>query len=103
MAKRKKGYEPNNWKLIKDTPSDCFPEITYDDFYEWTVINWKINSSHECIIRATNLETRKVTEHPYKYRGAAYKFIERLIDTHEFVVVDHEAVHALTPKPKSKK
>ena len=56
-------------------------------------------SSHECIIRATNLKTKKVKEYTYRYRGAAENLIKKLIGTHEFVVCDHEAIHKLSPPP----
>ena len=92
--------QPNNWLAVYETPHQFFPAISYDDFYEFHVANWLLQSSHECVIRATDLKTGKVTEHSYRYRRAAENKIRQLIGTHEFVVCDHEAIHKLTPNPQ---
>ena len=72
----------------------------FDDFYEFHIANWMLSSSNDCVIRATNLKTQKVTEYTYRYRKAAQHRIEKLIGTHEFVVCDHEAIHRLSPNPQ---
>ena len=97
---KKKHYYPNNWRAVNDTESEYFPSIPFDDFYEFHVANWMLPSSHECVIRTTSLKTGKVKEYSYKYRKAAENKIRSLVDTHEFVVCDHEAIHKLSPNPK---
>ena len=92
--------QPNNWLAVYETPSEYFPAIGYDDFYEFHIANWMLPSSHECVIRATDLRTGKVSEHSYRYRRAAENKIKKLIGTHEFVVCDHEAIHKLSPNPQ---
>ena len=92
--------QPNNWLAVYETPHEFFPEVSYDDFYEFHIANWMLPSSHECIIRATNLKTKKVTEYNYRYRKAAENKIKKLLATHEFVVCDHEAIHKLSPHPQ---
>ena len=99
MTKRQRRYYANNYQIVSDTSWKNFPQIPYDEFYEDAVFNWRIPSSQDCVIRYTNLKTGKVEERTYKNRGSAYKFIENNIKTHEFVVVDHESVHILTPNP----
>jgi len=100
MAKQKRRYFPNKYKLVSNTDSDLFPQIPYDSFYEDLIYNWMLPNSHDCVIRSTNLKTGKIKERSYKYRTAAYKFIEKNYKTHEFVVADHESVHILTPNPQ---
>ena len=90
----------NNWLAVNETESEYFPQIPYDQFYEYHLANWMLPSSHECIIRATNLKTKKVKEYTYRYRGAAENRIKKLLGTHEFVVCDHEAIHKLSPPPR---
>ena len=99
MAKRKRRYFPNQYKLISNTDPDLFPQIPYESFYEDLIYNWMLPTSHDCVIRSTCLKTGKIKERSYKYRAAAYKFIEKNYKTHEFVVVDHESVHLLKPNP----
>jgi len=100
MTKRKRRYYANNYQAVSDTDSAWFPQIPYEDFYEDAVFNWQLPSSHDCLIRAINLKTGKIEERSYKYRTPAYKFIEKNYKTHEFVVVDHESVHTLSPNPQ---
>ena len=97
MTKRKRRYYANNVRAVTETEAEYFPQIDFDDFQEFHVANWLLPSSHECIIRATNLKTKKVEEFTYRYRKAAHNKIEKLFGTHEFVVCDHEAIHKLTP------
>ena len=99
MKKKSKRYYPNNYRAVAETEPRYFPKISFDDFYEFHIANWMLSSSHEAIIRATNLKTGKVSEYSYKYRRAAENKIKALIDTHEFVVCDHEAIHKLSPHP----
>ncbi len=101
MKKKRKQYYPNNWQAVSDTEYEYFPSIPFDEFYATYVANWLLPSSHECVIRTTSLKTGKVKEHSYKYRRAAENKIRSLVDTHEFVVCDHEAIHKLSPHPKN--
>ena len=102
MAKRPK-YYPNNYRAVAETEPHYFPQIGYLDFFEFHVANWMLHSSHDCVIRATNRKTGRVSEHSYKYRKAAQNKIEKLVHTHDFVVCDHEAIHKLSPNRKNDK
>ena len=103
MKRKSKQYYPNNIRAVSDTESEYFPAMPFDVFYAHYVRNWLLPSSHECVIRATSLKTGKVKEYSYKYRTAAENKIRKLVDTHEFVVCDHEAIHKLSPHPHGKK
>ena len=102
MKKKSKQYYPNNWRAVADTEYEYFPSIPYDQFYAFYVANWLLPSSHDCVIRATSLKTGKVKEYSYKYRSAAENKIRKLVNTHEFVVCDHEAIHKLSPHPENR-
>ena len=99
MAKKKRNYYANNYQAVSDTEAEYFPSMGFDDFYLYHLANWMLPSSHDCVIRATSLKTGKVKEYSYKYRKAAENKIKSLVETHEFVVCDHEAIHKLSPYP----
>ena len=97
MAKRE--YYPNNWQEYKDLDDDNFIPHTFEELMSWKVANWELPSSVVCIIRVRNSDTYKVTEHVYSKRSAAQAKVDKLINTPgiEFTVVDHEAIHHLSP------
>ena len=100
MKKKSKEYYPNNIRAVNDTEAEYFPSMPFDEFYAHYVRNWLLPSSHECVIRATSLKTGRVKEYSYKYRRAAENKIKALVDTHEFVVCDHDSIHKLSPYPR---
>ncbi len=101
MAKQRR-YYPNNVEGVMNTDWRAFPNnVPFEAFYEDAIFRWRLPSSHDCLIRSTDLNTGKIEERTYKNRGSAFKFVESHIHTHEFVVVDHEAVHTLSPNPNS--
>lgn len=99
MTGRKKDYFPNNWQEYKDADDDNFIPHTFEEIMSWKVAGWELPSSVCCIIRVTDLETSKVKEHVYQKRSAAQTKVNQLINTPniEFTVVDHEAIHHLSP------
>lgn len=99
MSGRKQPYFPNNWKKYKDAPAELFEPHTYHEIVEWKLSAWEIPSDVCCIIRATNLKTKKVKEHIYKRRHAAEAKVAEYLDkqTHEFVVCQHEQLHYVHP------
>ena len=99
MKKKTKRYYPNNLRAVLNTEPEYFPSLPFDVFYAHYVHNWLLPSSHECVIRATSLRTGKVKEYSYKYRKAAENKIKQLVNTHEFVVCDHDSIHKLSPHP----
>jgi len=98
----KKRYFPNNWEEYKSCDDDMFIPHTFDELMDWKVANWELPSSVCCMIRVTNVDTKRTKEHIYQSKSAAKSKIKALIDDPniEFVVCDHEAIHFLT-KPKS--
>ena len=95
MSGQKKSYFPNNWQLYKDADDDLFMPHTYEEVVHWKLMGWELPSSISCIIRTTDLATKKVKEHVYRYQGAADNKIVQLLNnkTHEFTVVTHESQH----------
>jgi hypothetical protein len=97
MAKRK--YYPNNWQEYKDADDDMFVPHTFEELMSWKVAGWELPGSVCCIIRTSDLNTKKVKEYVYQKRSAAQAKVNQLINTPdiEFTVVDHESIHFLTP------
>ena len=91
----KKEYHPNNWQEYKDADESNFIPHTFEEIMSWKVGGWELPSSVCCVIRVTNMQTKKVTEHVYQKHSAAQSKVNQLIETPgiEFTVVDHEAIH----------
>jgi HD-like signal output (HDOD) protein len=98
MSGRKR-YYPNNWQEYKDADEMDFIPHTFEEVMSWKVGGWELPSSVCCIIRATNLKTKKVKEYVYQKQHAAQAKVNELINTPniEFVVADSESIHFLTP------
>ena len=94
-----KKYFPNNWSRISKVPSDYFESLPYDDFMDWKVAGWELPSSCYCIIRVTDLETKKVKEHVYHHHKTAQTKVNKLLgmDDVEFTVVDPHSIKHLHP------
>ena len=69
------------------------------EIVEWKLSAWEIPADVCCMIRATNLKTKKVKEHIYKRQHAAEaKVVEYMTkQTHEFVVCSHDTIHYVHP------
>ena len=95
----KKDYFPNNWQEYKDLEDEHFIPHTFEEIMSWKVAGWELPSSVCCIIRVSNIETKKVTELVYQKHSAAQAKVNALINTHnvEVTVVDHDSIHFLTP------
>ena len=95
----KKNYFPNNWQEYKDADESDFIPHTYEEVMSWKVGGWELPSSVCCIIRATDLKTKKVTEYVYQKRHAAEAKVKELITRTdiEFTVADHDSIHHLFP------
>ena len=100
--KKKKKYYPNNWKAIKDTPSEYFETeqpLLFDDFMEWKTEGWELLSSHCCVIREINRKSGKVTEHTYSDPKKARKKMHKLMEKdREFLVADTNQISHLKPE-----
>jgi hypothetical protein len=95
----KKNYFPNNWQEYAEASDDNFIPHTFEEIMSWKVAGWELPSSVCCIIRVTDVKTKKVKELVYQKRSAAQRMAEELINTPgiEFTVVDHETIHHLSP------
>ena len=99
MSGKRKDYYPNNWQEYKDADDSDFIPHTFEEVMSWKVGGWELPSSVECIIRVTDLNTRKVTEHIYQRRSAAQNKVNQLLERGdvEFTVCDHESIHFIHP------
>ncbi len=95
-----KKYFPNNWKKFKDVPEELYEAIPFDEFMDWKVAGWEINSSYNVIIRATNINTFKVVEHVYKRQSAAENKIREYMNSmdHEVVICTHDKIYYVHPE-----
>ena len=99
MSGKKDKYFPNNWQEYKDANDDMFIPHTFEELMSWKLANWELPSSVCCVIRVSDINTKKVKEYVYQKRSAAQAKVNALINTPdiEFTVVDHESIHFLTP------
>ncbi|AXF42069.1 hypothetical protein STIP37_8 [Synechococcus T7-like phage S-TIP37] len=93
-------YFPNNWKRFKEAPAELFETHTFEEIMEWKIAAWELPADVVCVIRATNLKTKKVKEHVYKRQHAAENKVRDYMDkqTHEFCVCTHDAIHYVHPE-----
>lgn len=91
----KKPYLPNDWDGVKN--NEMYGDIDYDDFMQFRVENWYINSSHNFLIRAESKKTGKVQEFSFIRRGAATNKILDLLSTdHRVIIADHDSISEVT-------
>ena len=97
---KKKPYLPNNWEEYKNADDDNFIPHTFEEIMSWKVGGWELPSSVCCVIRVTDVDTKKVTEHVYQKHSAAQSKVNRLIDKPniELTVVDHEYIRHCPPR-----
>ena len=95
----KKEYYPNNWQEYKDADDADFIPHTFEEIMSWKVGGWELPSSVCCILRVTDLRSKKVTEHVYQRRVSAQNKLNQLINDPdvEITVIDHDACHHLSP------
>lgn len=94
----KRPYYPNNWDEYAEASDDMFIPHTFEELMTWKVANWELPSSVACLIRTTNVKTKKVQEFTYSRRHAAQNKIRELMLTPdiEFTVCDHQSIHHLS-------
>ena len=94
-----KKYFPNNWQKWKDAPEDLFMPHTFDEIMDFKIAAWELSSNISCVIRESNLLTKKVKEYVYRNtpsaRAAAQKRVRQLMhkDGIEFTVCTPEQIH----------
>ena len=96
----KRKYFPNNWSAIAAAPDELFESMTYEQFASWKIAGWALPSSISCLIRVTDLKSKKTKEFAYQKEGAARNKIIRLINRgdYEITVCDSDTVHHLLPE-----
>ena len=101
MKKRKNKYFPNNWKAIKETPSECFATkdpLTFEQFMEWKNEGWEIMQDHY-VIRETNTKTGKIKEHTFDNpKKAKKKMLKLMAKEREFLVADDFQITDMKPE-----
>jgi HD-like signal output (HDOD) protein len=96
---KKKPYLPNNWDEYKNADDNDFIPHTFEEIMSWKVAGWELPASVVCIIRKTDIETKKTVEYTYSRYSAAQRKLDELIGTPgiEITICDHEQIHFLTP------
>ena len=95
----KKEYFPNNWKEYKDADDSDFIPHTFEEIMSWKVAGWELPSSVFCVIRSTDVNTKKTKEYVYQKPAMAQRKVQELMNNPsiEFTVCGHEAIHHLSP------
>ena len=101
MKKRKKKYFPNNWKAIKDTPSECFETkkpLTFEAFMEWKNEGWEIMQDYH-LIREMNPKTGKIKEHTFDNpKKAKKKMLKLMAKDREFIIANDLQITEMKPE-----
>lgn len=95
----KKEYFPNNWEEYKDADDSDFIPHTFEEIMSWKVAGWELPSSVCCVIRATNITTKKTKEYVYQKPSMAQRKVAQLMNTPdiEFTICGHDAIQHLSP------
>jgi len=95
-----KKYFPNNYNKIKNCPPEWFEPMEYDLFMEWKMNGWVLMDTHDCIIRARDCVTGKVTEYSYQVPKYAKERLKKLITEHkhELILCTHDHIQHLKPE-----
>ena len=98
---KKKKYYPNNWKAIKNTPSEYFETdepLLFEDFMDWKNEGWELMQDHY-VIRETNTKTGKIKEHTFDDpKKAKKKMIKLMSKDRELIVADDYQITHLKPE-----
>jgi hypothetical protein len=94
-----KKYFPNNWQKWKDAPEDIFMTHTFDEIMDFKIAAWELPSNIACVIRESNLETKKVKEYVYQRTHAAERKVQQLLNKEgiEFTVCTSSQIHFVSP------
>ena len=98
-GKKKKPYMPNNWQEYKDADDSDFIPHTFEEIMTWKVAGWELPSSVCCVIRVTDIKSKKTKEHVYQRFSSAQAKVNELINTPgiEFTVADHDSINFISP------
>ena len=94
-----KKYFPNNWQKWKDAPDDLFMPHTFDEIMDFKIAAWELPSNVACVIRESNLKTKKVKEYVYQRTYAAEARVQQLLKKEgiEFTVCTSDQIHFVSP------
>lgn len=95
--KPKKPYLPNNWQRYKDAPEELFKPLSFEDFYDWRVLNWDIPESVCAIVRSQDRDTLKVKEYVYRTQSGVNKRVSKLMENpaNEITICDSDDIYFL--------
>ena len=80
-------YFPNNWNLIKDSPPEFFPSLSYKELTS-DLQRYELMDSVQCLVRTTDRKTGTVKEKYFENRSSAKRYLTKCINEQmEFIVV----------------
>jgi len=94
-----KKYFPNNWQKWKDAPEDLFMPHTFDEIMDFKIAAWELPSNIACVIRESNITTKKVKEYVYQRTYAAERKVQQLLKKEgiEFTVCTSQQINFVSP------
>ena len=93
-----KQYFPNNWQKWKDAPEELFMRHTYNEIMDFKIAAWELPSNVCCVIRESNLDTKKVKEYVYqKHHAAKNKVRQLMLNNSEFIVCTDSELQFVKP------
>lgn len=80
-------YFPHNWNLIKDSPPEFFPSISYKEM-KADLQRYELLDSVQCLVRATDRQTGMVKEKYFETNASAKRYVTKCMQEHkDFIVV----------------
>ena len=87
--KNKRKYYPNNWKVIKDAPSEVFEPCEFEFMFDK---DWQLRPGAIGIVRTMNRKTGKIEEFSYKQEKSLNAKLYSLKDTHDITIATDELI-----------
>ena len=85
---------PNSFDAIQEADSSFFEPCPYEDLMDWKVGGWELPGNVDCIIRAEDVQTKKIKEHVYRTQKGAENCIKRYARDarHNVTIADSDAI-----------
>ena len=93
----KKKYFPNNWRAIKDTPSQFFMSMPYEQFEDWKIYGYQIPESVFAIIRMKDKDGKYEEKYYNTEYGAKNCITKCMKENKEIYMCTMDGMYHLKP------
>jgi basic membrane lipoprotein Med (substrate-binding protein (PBP1-ABC) superfamily) len=93
----RKKYFPNSWQAIKDTPSEYFASMSYEQFEDWKIYGYELPDSIHSLVRTID-EDGYIHEFVYNTENGCKNRIKKAMkDNKQIYICTMEGMYFLKP------